>query len=115
MSKEGWIGCDFDGTLVKYSGWNHGDVGEPVEAMCKIIRKYIEAGAEVRIVTARAAVPENLNVVEDWTEEHLGKRLQVTDRKDFAMTLLFDDRAVSVKRNEGRLMISKDDFLGMLR
>lgn len=40
----------------------------------------------------------------DWTEKHLGVRLQATCEKDFAMIELWDDRCVAVEPNTGRAL-----------
>lgn len=40
-------------------------------------------------------------LIQDWTEEHIGVLLPVTATKDFAITELWDDRAIGVKLNEG--------------
>ena len=101
----GWIGVDLDGTLAEYGGWQGPDhVGNPVPAMAFRVRKWLADGRDVRIVTARAGVPEQVAVVEEWTERHFGQRLVVTDRKDFGMIELWDDRAVQVEPNTGRRM-----------
>jgi len=98
----GWIGVDLDGTAAFYGGWKGADhIGDPVPAMAFRIRKWLADGREVKIFTARATVPEQIPVVEDWCERHFGVRLPVTATKDFAMVELWDDRAVRVKPNIG--------------
>jgi hypothetical protein len=39
--------------------------------------------------------------IEDWCEEWIGRRLPVTNEKDFGMIELWDDRAVGVALNLG--------------
>lgn len=98
----GWIGVDLDGTLAEYGGWRGGDhIGNPVPAMAFRVRNWIANGKTVKIFTARATVPEQVRVVEDWCELHFGVRLEVTATKDFAMTELWDDRAIRVRPNKG--------------
>ena len=46
------------------------------------------------VAAARAAI-------QAWCVEHIGVALPVTNEKDFAMTELWDDRAVGVHRNTG--------------
>lgn len=121
----GWIGVDFDGTLAFYERFD-GSIGLPVPVMAEKVKRFIDEGIEVRIVTARAhawetapatvfVFPEgtvmnpaklelyerDVKPIEDWTELHLGKRLQVTCMKDYKMFVLYDDRAVSVQQNTG--------------
>lgn len=98
-----WIGVDLDGTLAQYGGWKGPDtIGEPVPAMKARVMKWLNEGAEVRIFTARAAIPEQVAPVEAWCKRHLGVVLPVTNVKDFGMIELWDDRAVGVELNTGR-------------
>jgi hypothetical protein len=39
----------------------------------------------------------------DWTEQHFGKRLPVTDRKDVADGAIYDDSS-NVEHNTGRIL-----------
>lgn len=116
----GWIGVDLDGTLAKYGGWNGGAIGEPVENMVSRVKEWIEEGQEVRIFTARVAASGLVNgqgvaddngfaeaqrqLIGDWCEKHIGKRLAVTATKDLGMVELWDDRAVTVEENTGRIL-----------
>lgn len=84
------------------------------------VKQWIANGQDVRIFTARVAASGKLNaigkidsiefaesqraLIQDWTEMHIGHRLQVTATKDFAMLALWDDRAVRVKRNTGDVL-----------
>lgn len=45
-----------------------------------------------------------LTAIRSWCREHVGEELSVTCVKDFSMILLFDDRAVQVERNTGRVL-----------
>ena len=102
----GWWGVDLDGTLAEY---RHGQmvqhgigfIGKPVPAMLKRVMTWLDEGKEVRIMTARAAIPEEVESIKAWCRKHIGRELPVTDRKDFSMIELWDDRAVGVKMNEG--------------
>lgn len=94
----GWIGVDFDGTLAEYSTPT---AGRPIAPMVARVKAWLADGVEVRIVTARAGLPDMIPAVEAWCEQHIGRRLPVTDRKDFGMIELWDDRAVQVITNTG--------------
>lgn len=107
-----WIGVDFDGTLATYAGWKvQGKaLGEPIRPMLSLVKEWLDMGREVKIFTARASssAPDRLAdiaAIQDWCEKHVGKRLEVTAEKDFAMEALFDDLAFRVERNTGRLVI----------
>jgi hypothetical protein len=106
----GWIGVDFDGTLAHYKGWNDGKIGPPIPAMLHRVLNWLNAGREVRIVTARAWDPKLVKDVEAWCLEHLGRVIPVTCMKDFGMRCLWDDRAVQVETNEGNPICAPEAF-----
>jgi len=108
----GWIGVDLDGTLAVYDGWKGPEhVGEPVPAMVERVKAWIEEGQEVRIFTARVShdgTPQRVadakyarSAVVRWCLKHLGRELPVTNIKDYAMVLLWDDRCIQVVPNTG--------------
>lgn len=112
-----WIGVDLDETLAEYTG-NIGGltfIGKPIPLMVKRVKRWIDEGNEIKIMTARvsqytcdAACEDREDVIkaiQDWTEEHIGKRLDVTSEKDHGMIELWDDRCVQVEPNTGRRFI----------
>lgn len=120
MSK-GWIGVDLDGTLAFYDHWRGVDhIGEPIPAMLERVKKWIAEGKDVRIFTARVDGGEvavamgdkngeahrDVDLVrhhiQQWSKRHIGKVLPVTNRKDYGMVELWDDRCVQVIPNTGR-------------
>lgn len=102
---KGWIGVDFDGTLAKYDGWVHEThVGDPIPAMVERVKGWLAQGKQVKIFTARAHSPESVEAIEKWCLEHLGQRLPVTNVKDFQMIELWDDRAIRVQSNTGKIL-----------
>lgn len=105
---DGWIGVDLDGTLARYDGWvSETHIGEPIEPMLERVRSWLADGIEVRVFTARACRGQDsdaVRAVEDWTERHVGRRLAVTCQKDYGMIQLWDDRAIRVEPNTGRIM-----------
>lgn len=103
----GWIGVDLDGTLAEYHGWNDGVIGPPIPLMLERVRTWLSQGIEVRIVTARVAHPNQhgeKEKIQAWCLEHLGVKLTVTSHKDFQMIELWDDRAIRVEKNTGRVI-----------
>lgn len=118
MTASGWIGVDLDGTLAEYHGWiDGGGIGNPIPLMVERVKRWIESGVEVRILTARAykynsivksVVPEidmeQVGIIQDWTEKHVGKRLPVQFWKDYSMIELWDDKAKQVIMNTGILV-----------
>lgn len=111
----GWIGVDLDCTLAYYPTADPDGIGAPVPRMVDRVKAWLAEGIEVRIVTARvavmgehsfaalSAVAEQREAIEAWCERHIGQKLQVTAQKDYGMVALYDDRAVQVERNTGRL------------
>lgn len=106
----GWIGVDLDGTIAEYTGWKGEDhIGEPIPEMVERVKGWLAQGIEVRIFTARVSLSSRgadgiiavRKAIQDWTEEHLGVRLRVTNEKDYQMVQLWDDRAVRVVPNKG--------------
>lgn len=109
MDKEGpesgWIGVDLDGTLARYDGFQGGEhVGEPIPLMLTRVRKWLEEGKEVRIMTARAAEGTDLSriPIENWLKKHVGRVLPITCVKDRYMRELWDDRAIQIIKNTGK-------------
>lgn len=123
MSASGWIGVDLDGTLAKYGSgnWNAGQIGDPIPLMVERVKNWINDGVEVRIFTARVGtgggyslesgrsdddqfVNEQRLLIKAWCKEHIGCELPVTAIKDFLMIELWDDRAVRVEMNTGKVL-----------
>lgn len=119
----GWIGVDLDGTLAEYHGWKgERHIGKPIPAMVDRVKAWIDRGIEVRILTARAskaAIEEGLEfdwdasiaAIEKWCVEVFGIKIQITAEKDFHMIELWDDRAVSVEFNTGKIQRSQRSLL----
>jgi hypothetical protein len=108
----GWYGVDLDGTLAFYDGnWNGPDhIGDPIAPMADLVKKWIAEGITVKILTARVNVPNperTKEAIQKWCQKHLGKRLEVTCSKDYDMICLYDDRAVQVEKNTGRIIEDK--------
>lgn len=107
--KDGWVGVDLDGCLADYTGFKGLDViGEPLAPMVERVKKLLENGVEVRILTARVDLlhsPEELAIskaaIERWCLTYIGTILPVTCCKDRYMTVLYDDRAVRIVANKG--------------
>ena len=99
----GWIGVDLDGTLAHYDGWKGGThIGDPIPAMVQRVKNWKEKGRKVKIFTARADREDQIDAVKKWCKEHLGYELEVTNKKDFGMVELWDDRCVRVIPNTGK-------------
>jgi hypothetical protein len=122
----GWIGVDLDGTLAEYQGFKGAEhIGEPIPQMLLRVRRWLVAGKEVKIFTARVWPLSTINPedkveqfvgasdresqamiaavhIRKWCETHLGQILPITCQKDYGMVQLWDDRAIQVEPNTGR-------------
>ena len=116
---EEWIGFDLDGTLAKYDGWKGIEhIGEPVASMVVIAKMLHRLGKKIKILTARVAPrddgkggEEAKKYVEAWCKKNLGFVPEITYEKDASMAALFDDRAVAVEQNTGKVLGGWPDFL----
>ena len=105
---DGWIGVDFDGTLAHYDERHSLErIGEPCAPMWRRVRQWIENGTEVRIVTARGGDAALTAGVERWLRENNLPALPVTNQRDTAMLQLWDDRAVQLEGNSGKILTPK--------
>ncbi len=108
----GWIGVDLDGTLAEYHTWEgETSIGRPIPAMVDRVKRWLIEGRDVRIFTARlsgGSRPTDRGSVERairlWCAEHLDRVLPITNVKDFDMIELWDDRAVQVECNTGKVI-----------
>jgi hypothetical protein len=102
-----WIGFDWDGTLQKL-----GTADEPTD-LVPFAKWLIEKGAEVRILTTRV----NSKVPDQWVMIHkkhiealcqkwFGCKLPIQSEKDNDLVLFYDDLAVSVEKNTGRVAMA---------
>ncbi len=106
-----WIGVDLDGTLARADSWKGMSViGEPVPLMVRRVRAWIDKGLTVKVLTARACDPEGVAATQAWLVAQGLPALEVTDRKDFGMIELWDDRAIQVVHNTGICFLSPSVF-----
>lgn len=118
VSSDGWVGVDLDSTLATYISGQFPEIGEPVPAILAIVKRLLEEGRDVRIMTARVGnlfkhdvsreeyddAIDQMVRVRNWCMEHLGQYLPVTAVKDYDMDFLLDDRAITVEKNTGRIL-----------
>ena len=116
MSERYWIGFDLDGTLADYGHgeFNPSTIGEPVKPILDKLKEYLRAGKKVKIFTARVAHDDTERSIRDaylskiaikkWMKKHIGEELEITSCKDYYLTHFYDDRAVQVERNTGKIL-----------
>ena len=90
---DAWEGVDFDSTLAQYDGpANLLMPGDAILSMLDRVRCWLADGVDVRILTARAPFPGQHHIISQWLLDNGLPILPITDRKDFAMRRLWDDR-----------------------
>lgn len=118
-----WIGVDLDKTLAEYRGEKQSlHIGPPVPKMLALVKALLAQGEDVRIFTARVDgglvalasgepageqyrdIPAIRAAIEAWCEQHVGRKLPITNIKDYGMKALYDDKAIQVEPNTGRLI-----------
>lgn len=100
--EKAWIGVDLDGTLAKFKGWRGlKHVGKAVPVMVARIKRWRAAGYTIKIITARATLPESVLPIKKWLKKLDLEDMEVTSRIDMDMIELWDDRAVHIHRNSG--------------
>ncbi len=109
MSKSGWIAVDLDGTLAYYDGFKGPDIiGEPIPEMVERVLRWVAEDRKVVIFTARMSHPDDgdecAEAVKRWLKQHGLPDLEVTCTKDYRILEFWDDRAVQVETNTGRVI-----------
>lgn len=105
-----WIGVDLDGTLATYARYTKYP-GVPIPRMVDRVRRWVNEGRDVRIVTARVAPLhpdrfEQLSIVHEWVLQHIGHPLEVIAHKDQHMKVLWDDRVIQVEKDTGKRVVA---------
>lgn len=116
---KGWIAVDLDGTLAEGlirsdDTFDPYEIGPPIKPMVERVKNWLKAGEDVRVFTARLTPHPNdkqprdihkmIDAVHAWCLDHIGSLLPVTNVKDNQMKQLWDDRAISVEHNTGRVL-----------
>ena len=100
-----WYGVDLDGTLAV---WNETStlnrIGAPIPTMVEMVRSMVDNGIRVKIFTARACDPAQIPKIQAWMTRNGLPDLEITNVKDYYMERLYDDRAIRVERNTGRIL-----------
>jgi len=100
-----WYGVDLDGTLAV---WNEAStldrIGAPIPAMVDMVRSMVDNGIRVKIFTARACDPAQIPKIRAWMTRNGLPDLEITNVKDYYMERLYDDRAIRVERNTGKIL-----------
>ena len=100
-----WYGVDLDGTLAVWDeNSTLASIGPPIPAMVHMVRCMVDNGIRVKIFTARACDPAQIPKIRAWMNQNGLPGLEITNVKDYYMERLYDDRAIRVERNTGRIL-----------
>lgn len=112
-----WMGVDFDGTLhIRDKSQPMTVLGEPIPEMVERVKQWLALGMKVKILTARVSHTQRINdeklefirqqrlLINEWCYKHIGEILPIVCEKDCYMYQLWDDRAVTVERNTGKIL-----------
>jgi len=123
-----WYGFDLDGTLAYFDVWrgiHH--IGKPIPIMIAKVKKLLAEGKTVKIFTARvdggevALMAGNSDgrevrdvarvkaYIEQWSQEHIGVILPITNQKDYGTVEIYDDRAIQIVQNTGLTVLEHQE------
>ncbi len=107
---KGWYGFDLDGTLAEYDTWRGPQhIGAPIMTMVWVARYHLSRGDIVKVFTARVASgnpsrEEARQAITRWTSLVFGQELEATAEKDMNLIAYYDDRAIQVVANTGKVV-----------
>lgn len=117
----GWVGFDLDGTLIKHCTQEEVVryiLGEPIAEVVQLMHKEKANGYELKIFTARVSmgcnplehtmarrifVIKQTKAIQEWSKIKFGEIYDVTCQKDFNCIRIYDDRAMRVICDTGKL------------
>lgn len=107
-----WIAVDLDGTLAHYTKFLGPTViGAPIPLMVDRVKGWVVEGRKVCIYTARVAPHKDVRdmaavrqAIQTWCVAHLGAILPITCLKSSGIAEFWDDRAIRVEKNTGRIL-----------
>jgi hypothetical protein len=104
---DAWVGFDLDGVLAyvpEGRPYVEDEIGEPIPAMVDRLKEHLRHGDTVKIFTARAYSPVAVKAIKAWLLKQGLPDLNVTNVKDHALELFYDDRSRQVVKNTGRVV-----------
>ena len=108
-NKDYWVGFDLDGTLAKHTGGYNckadaGMIGEPIWPMIELLKTYLAKGHTCKIFTARADRESEQVNIRIWLSTVGLPDLEITNKKDYHMSHYYDDRAITVQMDTGKIL-----------
>lgn len=103
-----YIMVDLDHTVAHYTTHEEQGMalGEPIPAMVERIQRWLKAGEDVRLFTARASREgfkgsDEERLIQAWCERAFGVVLPIQNWKCFDCKAIWDNIAVTVEHNTG--------------
>lgn len=116
---------DLDCTLAYYEGWTSAyNIGAPIPPMVKRVKALLKKGKEVKIFTARVSeegpyglrskneLEKTKEAIRKWCKVHLGRELEITNKKTFHTVQIIDDRCLQIIPNSGYSVVEFVTELG---
>jgi nicotinamidase-related amidase len=99
------IFVDLDKTLAEHDeDYAPDKIGNPIKPMMDRVKRWIGEGKEVVIHTARVSQPGAFPHVQKWLRDQGLEGLRVTHKKSPEADAYYDDKAVAVEPNTGRIL-----------
>lgn len=101
------IAVDLDGTLAHWDPDKEYDptkIGKPIPAMVDRVKRWVDQGKNVVIHTARVSEPGAYPHIHKWLREQGLPALPITNKKLPEVGEFWDDRAIAVERNTGKVL-----------
>jgi hypothetical protein len=101
------IAVDLDGTLAHWTDskdYDPAKIGKPIKPMLERVKRWIAEGHTVVIFTARVGSEGAYPHIQAWLREHGLAGLAITNKKRGDFGEFWDDRAVAVERNTGKVL-----------
>jgi hypothetical protein len=98
---------DLDKTLAQHSDtaeYDPSKIGKPIPAMMERVKSWLDKGDKVVIFTARVHEPDAYPHIKKWLREQGLPDLEVTNKKRPDFDDFYDDRAVAVEPNTGKIL-----------
>lgn len=116
---------DFDKTLAEFNlngaEYVPGKTGNPIPKMVNRVRRWLEEGDEIIILTARMWSGKSADIlalekrgIEKFCIDNFGQIFEVTSEKSPHIDFIYDDKAIRVEENTGEIVGCTEDgeFLG---
>lgn len=75
--------------------------------MIEFVKDLVPQNKKIKIFTARATNKDAIPYIKTWLKENDLPEFEITNKKDFGMITLYDDRCIQVITNSGNFIKHK--------